>query len=237
MLMHVASDRRAASFVFLPRDSWVTVPGRGPSRISSAYAAGGPTLLVRTVEQLSALRIDHFAILDFAGFEDITDALGGLDLQIRQTAAGFSAGTHHLDGAAALRYLRQPASGPRGELARVRRQQVVMKAMMSKAGSIGVLADLRKTFSLLGSVARAISVDDSLDDGTMRSLVLSMRHLRPGSVTFLTAPIGSVRQDRGQSLVRLDSVRARTLWKALGEDALAGYVRRYPGDVAGPTAQ
>ena len=237
MLMHVAPDRRTASFVFLPRDSWVTVPGRGLSRISAAYAAGGPTLLVRTVEQLSALRIDHFAILDFAGFEDITEAMGGLDLQVRQAAAGFPAGTHHMDGAAALRYLRYPASGPRGELDRVRRQQAVMKAMMAKAGSMGVLTNLGRTFSLLDSVARAISVDDSLDDGTMRSLVLSMRHLRPGSVTFLTAPIGSVSQDRGQSLVRLDSVRARSLWKALGEDAVAGYVRRYPGDVAGPTAQ
>jgi LCP family protein required for cell wall assembly len=237
MLMHVAPDRRAASFVFLPRDSWVTVPGRGPSRISSAYTAGGPTLLVSTIEQLSALRIDHFAILDFAAFEDITDAVGGLDLRMRHATEGFPAGTNHLDGAGALRYLRQPADGPRGELDRVRRQQVVMKAMMAKASSMGVLTNPRETFSLLDSVARAVSVDDSLDDGQLRSLALSLRNLRPGSVTFITAPIGSVGQERGRSVIRLDTVRARSLWNALSKDAVAGYVRRYPGDVAGPNAQ
>jgi LCP family protein required for cell wall assembly len=237
MLMHVAPDRRTASFIFLPRDSWVTVPGRGPSRIGSAYAAGGPTLLVRTIEQLSALRIDHFAILDFAGFEDIADALGGFDLRMRQASVGFPAGSNHLDGAGALRYLRQSADGPRGELDRLRRQQVVMKAIMSKAGSMGVLGDPRKTFSLLDSVARAVSVDDSLDDGQMRSLALSLRHLQPGSVTFLTAPIGAIGQERGRAVIRLDSVRARSLWNALGKDSVGDYVRRYPQDVAGPAAQ
>jgi LCP family protein required for cell wall assembly len=233
MLMHVGSDRRSASFVFLPRDSWVPVAGRGPGKISSAYLAGGPTLLVRTVEQLTALRIDHFGILDFAGFEDITNAVGGLDLRFRTASAGFPAGSGHLDGAAALRYLRQPSS----EVDRVRHQQVVMKAMMAKAGSVGLLSDPRKTFSLLDSVARTVSVDDSLDDGTMRSLVLSLRHLGPGSVTFLTAPIGSVVSKGGQDVIRLDTVRARSLWDALDRDDVASYVRRHPRDVVGAIAQ
>src|SRR5829696_2445610 len=104
MLVHVAADRRTASFVSIPRDSWVAVPDRGPATISSAYPAGGPALLVRTVEQLTALRIDHFAVVDFAGFKDITNAVGGVDVRVQRATAAFPAGVNHLDGDAAVAY-------------------------------------------------------------------------------------------------------------------------------------
>ena len=85
-----------ASVVSIPRDAWVDIPDRGPGKISSAYGLGGPTLLVQTVEQLTHNRIDHFAIIDYAGFQHMVDAVGGIDVQ-----------GGHLDGPAALSYVSQ----------------------------------------------------------------------------------------------------------------------------------
>ena len=67
MVAQVAPDRKSATVVSIPRDSLVDIPGRGADRIAAAYAVGGPTLLIQTVEGLTALRIDHFAVIDFSG--------------------------------------------------------------------------------------------------------------------------------------------------------------------------
>ena len=83
MVAHVAPDRRSATVVSIPRDSWVDIPGRGGGRVSAAYAIGGPSLLIKTVESLTALRVDHFAVIDFAGFRSMVDAIGGIDVAAR----------------------------------------------------------------------------------------------------------------------------------------------------------
>ena len=226
MLLHIAADRRTAAFVSIPRDSWVAVPDRGPATISAAYAAGGPTLLVRTVEQLTALRIDHFATMDFAGFKDITDDLGGVDVRVPRAGAGFQAGMNHLDGDAAVAYVRQQAAGPGADGDRTRRQQQVIKALMTKMGSVGLQSPAR-TLGLLSSVARTTGVDDSLSDGRMRSLALSLRNLRPAEVEFLTAPVTPPTR-AGEPRVRLDPARAGALWQALVSDDVPGYLRDHP---------
>jgi LCP family protein required for cell wall assembly len=227
MLVHVAASRRSAALVSLPRDSRVAVPDRGVATLSSAYAAGGPSLLVRTVEQLTTLRIDHFAMVDFAGFRDITNAVGGVDVRVAPAGAALPAGVNHLDGDAALRYVRQPARTPGDQLARVRRQQEIMKALMAKVSDVGLTSNPVKTLTLLDSIAAAMSVDDSLSDGEMRSLGLSLRHLRPDQVVFLTAPV-SPGGAGGRDVVRLDTVRARALWDAMAKDNVTGYVRGHP---------
>lgn len=77
MLFTLSPDRTGASVVSIPRDSWVPIPGRGLGKINTAYSYGGPTLLINTVEQLTQLRVDHFMVIDFAGFQQMTDAVGG----------------------------------------------------------------------------------------------------------------------------------------------------------------
>ena len=237
MLVHVAADRRTASVVSLPRDSWVTVPGRGKDKINAAYSIGGGSLLVRTVEGLTGLRIDHFAVVDFAGFKDITDAVGGIDVRVARATGdnrgSFPAGMNHLDGDQALAYVRQRYNLPGGDLDRVRRQQNVIKALMSKAASRGLLASPTGTLKLADSVARAVSVDDSLDNGGLRSLVLSLRGLRPAGVTFLTAPVSGLGREGRQSVVRLDGTRSAELWRAVARDDVTGYVAAHPKDALG----
>src|SRR3954452_14936354 len=82
MVATIAQDGRSASVVSIPRDSWVDIPGHGKNKINAAYAFGGPPLLIETVEQLTRVHIDHFAVIDFAGFAQMTDAVGGIDVNV-----------------------------------------------------------------------------------------------------------------------------------------------------------
>ena len=234
MLVHIAADRHTASVISIPRDSWVTIPGHGKNKINAAYSLGGGTLLVRTIEQLTALRIDHFAVVDFAGFKDITDAVGGVDVRVAASTSDnrgtFQAGVNHLDGDQALAYVRQRYNLPGGDLDRVRRQQNVIKALMTKASSRGLLSNPAQTLTLVDSVARAVSVDDSLSNGDLRSLVLSLRNLKAGAVKFLTAPVSGLGREGKQSVVYLDAGNTPGLWKAIRTDDVATYIRAHPAD-------
>ena len=73
----------------IPRDTWVNIPDRRANRIATAYSAGGPSLLIRTVEGLTDLRIDHFAVIDFAGFRSMVDAVGGIDVDVPAPVGAF----------------------------------------------------------------------------------------------------------------------------------------------------
>ena len=119
MLLRVSADRQKAQVISLPRDSWVSVPGYGMSKLNAAYAYGGPTLLVQTIENLTGVRIDHYAAIDFQGFVQMTDSLGGVDVQVAEATSNgpytYEAGLNHLDGEEALYYVRQRYGLPGGD--------------------------------------------------------------------------------------------------------------------------
>lgn len=77
MLVHLIAGGRGAYVVSIPRDSWVPIPGYGDGKVNWAYYFGGPSLAVRTVEKLTHVRINHVAVVDWAGFRDLTDVLAG----------------------------------------------------------------------------------------------------------------------------------------------------------------
>jgi LCP family protein required for cell wall assembly len=225
MLVHLAADRHSASIVSIPRDSWVAVPNRGMNKINAAYSLGGGTLLVQTVEQLTKLRMDHFAVVDFAGFKDITDAVGGVDIRVAASTGDNRAAPTRLGGDATLAYLRQRYNVSDGDLDQVRRQQAVMKALMTKVSSRGLLASPAGTLKIADSTAKAVSVDDSLGNGDLRSLMFSLRNLRAGAVTFLTAPVRGLGRQGKESVVLLDAGASGQLWKAINTDDVATYVK------------
>lgn len=234
MVVHVAADRKTASIVSIPRDSWVPIPGQGKNKINAAFSSGGGALLIRSVEDLTGLRIDHFAVVDFAGFKDITDAVGGIDVRVAEETGdqrgSFPAGMNHLDGDQALVYVRQRYNLPQGDLDRVRRQQNAIKALMTKAGDRGMLANPARALRLGDSVARAVSVDDSLSNGDLRSLILSLRNLRPNAVKFITAPVRGFGREGKASVVYLDDAKAGELWTAVSKDDVTTYVKNHPTD-------
>lgn len=231
MVVRLSPDRDQAAVVSIPRDSWVDIPEHGMAKVNAAYSWGGPPLMVRTVEALTGVRIDHFAVVDFTGFKTIVDAVGGIDVA-RPVDEGVT-DPLHLDGRGALDYVRVRQGLPHGDLDRVRRQQNALRALNSKIVSGNLLSDPVACYELVDAVSRSVSVDDTLTNDDLRSLAIGLRKLRNGTVVFATAPVADVGQEGEQSVVHLDHERGADLWRALGEDQAARYLAAHPADVLG----
>ncbi|HKQ42156.1 MAG TPA: LCP family protein, partial [Pseudonocardia sp.] len=215
----------------IPRDSWVEIPGRGRAKVNAAYSWGGPALLVGTVEKLTGVRVDHFAVIDFAGFRSVVDAIGGVDVGVAAptSSAGvaFQAGMNHLDGDAALVYVRQRHELAGGDLARAARQQNVLRAVLGKL--VGV--DVFRRLAFLAALTRSVSVDATLTNSGLRLLAFDVR---PQQVVFLTAPVRGAGSEGGQSVVLLDDASAAALWAALRSGTAAAYAQQHPDALLGP---
>jgi LCP family protein required for cell wall assembly len=239
MLMQLAPDGDSASVVSIPRDSWVDIPGHGRNKVNAAYAFGGASLLTQTVEQLTGVRVDHFAVIDFAGFEAMVDAVGGIDVQVAEATSNigveFRAGLNHLDGAQALAYVRQRYDLPGGDLDRARRQQNALRALLSQAASSGSLSDPIGLVRLVDATSRSVSVDDTLSNGGLRDIAFGAAGLRRSGVTFLSAPVAGLGREGEQSVVYLDDARAGELWTALQSGDTTAYADAHPDDLLGDT--
>ena len=234
MVAQIAPDRQSATVISIPRDTLVDIPGRRNDRIATAYAAGGPSLLIHTVENLTDLRMDHFAVIDFAGFRLMVNALGGIDVDLDDPPSALGRGRVHLDGAQALLYVRDRTGYQHGDHAR--RQQNALRAIFGKAVSNGTLTDPVKLYDFLDAAGRSVGVDDTLSNGGLRALGLKLGGLGSTDVTFLRAPVAGMGQQGGQFAVRLDDARAQQLWAAVRDGAVSGYVQRDSNDAFGALA-
>lgn len=231
MVVHVAANRKSVSLVSIPRDSWVNVPGHGPAKINAAFAWGGPALAVETIENLTDIRIDHVAIIDWEGFKALTDALGGITITIPETVKdGYSgkvwtAGQHQMDGATALDYVRQRAGLAGGDFDRIKRQQHFLRTLMSQTLSRNTMSNPRTVYRVLDSVTQNLSVDEDWSTSDLRDLAFSLRSLRVDDVTFTTVPNKGTGMEGAQSVVYLDRQKGEELWQAFRRGKAAEWVR------------
>ncbi|MGY1733375.1 LCP family protein [Geodermatophilus sp. SYSU D01045] len=225
MVARFSGDRQHAQLISIPRDSWVDVPGHGMDKINSAYAYGGPSLLIRTVEQLTDVRIDHYVAIDFEGIIEVTDALGGVDVVVAETTRWgpytFTAGVNHLDGDQARWYLGQRYGLTGGDFDRVRRQQQYLEAMFSQLFTSDTFTDPGRLDAALLAVTSAVGVDDSLGNDDLLSLAYSLRDLRPENVDSFTAPVLGTGTEGSASVVYLDEVTGERMWAYLRNDSLS----------------
>jgi polyisoprenyl-teichoic acid--peptidoglycan teichoic acid transferase len=125
------AKRRGISIGF-PRDSFVSIPGHGTSKINSAMSSGGPPLLIRTIEQLTRINVDYYALTSFDGLTDMVNRVGGVTVGVDQnlvdsfSGANFRKGTQRLNGAQALSYSRARHGTPQGDLTRSKHQGQVL---------------------------------------------------------------------------------------------------------------
>jgi LCP family protein required for cell wall assembly len=125
------AKRRGISIGF-PRDSYVNIPGRGTDKINSAMSSGGPSLLITTIERLTGIGIDYYALTSFDGLTDMVNRVGGvtvgvdMNLQDRFSGANFLKGTQRLNGTQALAYSRARHGTPQGDLTRSHHQGQVL---------------------------------------------------------------------------------------------------------------
>jgi LCP family protein required for cell wall assembly len=206
----------------------VPIPGHDHDKINSAFAYGGLPLVIRTIEGFTEVHIDHVALIDFAGFQAVTDALGGVDLYIEQTITSihkpyrkFTKGMNHLTGAEALDYVRQRYQFSDGDIGRARHQQQFLKAVMDKAVSSGTLGNPAKLNAFLQAVTKAMTVDK---DFSVTDMAVEFRGLRGSDLTFLTSPFSGFDTIDGQSVVRSDRARAAALYQAVVTDRVARYL-------------
>lgn len=242
MLVHVAGDRSSAQVISIPRDSWVPIPGHGEAKINAAYSFGGPSLLIETVEDLTGVRIDHIVVADFESFATVTDDLGGVEMTLPNgldsRGTQLDPGIHILTGEQALVYVRDRFSTPGGDFDRVQRQQAWMRAILRTVFERGVLTNPLELASFLQTTASAVAVDENLDMATMRSLAFSLRDLRPGDLTFLTAPVmGTGTSADGQSIVLLDEEPFDQLMTAVATDDVEAHLATDPAlEILGASA-
>jgi LCP family protein required for cell wall assembly len=243
ILLHVPKDHASAQMVSIPRDTWLHIPksadgknGNTSAKINAAYAWGGVPLVVQTVENYTGVRIDHVAMVDFAGFKEIVDALGGIEINVEQDFLSthslnpdgkrqFRKGLQTMDGATALDYARERFAFKDGDFARIRHQQDVIKAVLNKASTGGILTSPTRLNAFLKATANAVSVDSTLN---LFDTAMDLRHLRGENLSFYTSPTKGTGMIGNESVVLADTDKAKVFYDAIRRDDSAAIKANAP---------
>ncbi|CUB58313.1 Transcriptional regulator LytR [Bacillus subtilis] len=145
MLFTLNPQKKSMKITSIPRDSYTEIVGKGKKdKINHAYAFGGIDMSVKTVENFLNVPVDHYIEVNMAGFKDIVDAVGGVDvnndLEFTSRNQHFAKGNIHLNGETALKYTRMRYEDPRGDFGRQMRQRQVIQAVIKKGASVSSLA-------------------------------------------------------------------------------------------------
>jgi LCP family protein required for cell wall assembly len=253
ILLHLSAGDRKATMVSIPRDSYVQIPACviGPNgqesqptvgKFNEAFSIGedagpkyAPSCAISTVESLTHVHIDHYAVINFAGFENVVEALGGvkmcvaepLDDPIVHTADGYHGSgldlpagpSVEIDGAQALALMRaRYALDGGGDLPRIKRQQEFIGAVIRKAFSTGLLLDVPKLLRVLNAATKSLQTD-GFGLHEMLKLAKAIHGVGPGGIQILTVPLDNTLPPGVPTAdVAWDPVKSAKLWTAIRED-------------------
>ena len=197
-LVHIDPDADELRMVNIPRDSVVTRCDGTRGRINAAHSigertgVGGVTCVVQTVSEWSGLGIDHAVMVDFRGFLEIVDAIGGIEMYIeepmrdRRANLDLQAGCQVLDGADALAFVR--ARGLDDDFGRISRQHRLLVEMRDQVSEDGVLSEPVRTLRFAEAVASSLQIDDTLTLSRIRRLVMDHRSSLQDPLETRTVP-------------------------------------------------
>jgi|GEM_PF-6282904 len=248
-ILHVSADRTRVQVVSIPRDTLITIPqcvypdgtlipqaGYTRQKFNSAFAyassgskgtlASGVACTIRAVEAMSNVSIDHYVVIDFAGFAQIVSAIGGVQLYLwcavkspDANNLSLPAGLVTLDGDTATNYARARKGqglGDGSDLMRIQRQQALFDAVAKKVMGMNLLTNIDTLYNFLGSVADAVTTDPHMGSiADMAGFAYSLRNFSTSDLTFTTIPI----QDAGDgaNVVLVPNADA-PIWTALATD-------------------
>lgn len=205
------------TLVSVPRDSLVTIPDHGEQKINAAYSFGGPALMTRTFEESTGVRVDHYVEVGFAGFVDIVDAVGGIEMcpdeaiEDPRAALDIEAGCQEMDGATALGYVRTRAT-ERGDLDRVERQREFFGALIETVTSPGVMFNPVRSVPLTLEGTDSFKVDEDDRLRHLMSMGLAMR----GGIETSAVPVASTPTLDGLgAVVMWDEQRSEQMFAAM----------------------
>ena len=237
ILIHVSADRKDAYGVSLPRDAVIdrpdcrvkgeTVPGEEAAMFNTAFTVGGAQCTIQTVEELTGIYIDHFVTVDFNGFKDMVDAVGGVEVCIPKDVDDdefdihLDAGTQELTGQDALNYVRERhVLSLTGDIGRMKRQQAFIASMVNKVMSAGTLSRPDQVYSFLDAATDSIAVDEDLDSlGALFDLVTQFKDTGLARIKFVTVPFAEYAPDPNRLVW---APEAKDLWKRIRADERLG---------------
>ncbi|WP_285730165.1 LCP family protein [Nocardiopsis sp. ATB16-24] len=220
LIASINVDNGAATLVNLPRDLVVDLPGceavegyegMNPhsGMINSAMTFGGIGCQWLAVEQVTGVHLDHFVMMDFAGFKDMVDAIGGVEMCIPapvddpKAHLELDAGLQTLDGEESLGYVRSRyGQGDGSDLSRIDRQQEFMGAMLRQVLSSEVMTSPMTITGFLRAVTDSVTTDEELTVETMTDIAISMREVDLGRIQFVTVPNGQHPDDANRLIMR-----------------------------------
>lgn len=218
MLLHVPANGTRPTLVSLPRDSYVPIPGYGYNKLNAAYDFGGPKLLIKTVQNVTGLQVNHFMGIGFGGLVTVVNDVGGvrmcLTAPMKDPKAGLNlkAGCQVLNGDQALGFVRTRAF-TEGDLQREQDQRVLLKGILSKMTSAGTLANPFAIIPAASGAASAITVDQ----GTGLTQLVSVAFALRNPVTT-TVPFGQFANTNVGSVVEWDPTAAKQFFNDLAHD-------------------
>ncbi len=253
ILVRIPDSGKSATAISIPRDSYVQAPGLGKTKINGVYGQvkeekrvslvesgvpaadaeaqgteAGREALIKTVADLTGVTVDHYAEIGLLGFALITDALGGVNVCLKEpvyeplSGADFPAGWQKLNGPQALSFVRQRHDLPRGDLDRVVRQQVVMASLAHQVISGKTLSSPATMNRLQQAIQRSVVLSSGWD---VMDFVNQLQKLAAGKIAFATIPVldeAGWSDDGMHSVVRVDPHQVQDWVAGLLQDQAQG---------------
>ncbi|WP_244312914.1 LCP family protein [Microbispora hainanensis] len=233
MLLHVSPNRDGATLLSFPCDSMVMIPAcynRNKTlvpahlgMINSAFSDGGMICTRRTIETLTGIRVHHYVKVDFTGFKNIVNALGGIEICLPQAVndkkakLALPAGRQIVKGEAALGYVRlRYGLGDGSDISRIKRQQVFISQVVKKATSSALLTDVGKLQNFIAAAAKSVTMDDALNTEELIKIAQSAQKLSAKGFKATTVPWEPYVADKNR--VQWKQPAAGNLFKAIAND-------------------
>ena len=267
ILLRVPKDGSKGHAISIPRDTYVSIPGYRDDKINAAYGVtkyrtaerlraegktdraeierlsdtAGRSALAAAVQNITGVRVDHYAEVNLYGFYLLTRAIGGVTVCLNRSTSdpnsgdNFRKGVQTISGTSALAFVRQRDGLPRGDLDRIVRQQVFLGAALRQVLNTGLLTDQAKLGALTDAAAKSIVVSPGLD---VLQLARHLSSMADGSVEFATIPVVAIgaRNERGQSIVTVDVPAVKQFVAGLIGQPVANFAARGPLRLDGAVA-
>lgn len=241
MLIHLSADRKSAAMVSIPRDTRVDIPKCTDPKTGKVYPAtndiinttlgrGGAGCTLATWENLTGVYIDHWMTIDFSGVVSMADAIGGVDVCVKQnvwdhptpavpggSGLKMTAGTHKVQGVQALQWLRTRHAWGSDPL-RARAQHMYLNSMIRTLKSQNVFTDTGRLMDLAESATKSLQVSEEI--GTVKKLYdlgMQLKSVPSNRITSVTMPNIDDPQDPKNHVIE-DTANADRLWEMLRDD-------------------
>ena len=199
MLMHFDAHDKKGGVVSIPPQTLVQVPGHGLKQIDTAPGFGGPSLLVKTVEQVTHVQIDHYARIEFTGVSNLINVIGGVNVTLPKETVSkesvthrnktetkkytFHAGVNHLNGVTAVYYVRNSSISPDS---RVLEQQNLLRAIMDRMTSGHMLTNPLTAVHVVSAVVAMLTVDSNFTNSQVEGFATQLARVGGSGATFMT---------------------------------------------------